>query len=182
MIKYFKMNFYKKKKGISGIVAAVMLVSITVIIGSLISSWFFSSIQSSTDSSDQIFFDEIQCGSYANVNFWIREGVTQACINDTQYILKLYLENGAHELSGLYTRVLFTDLTQEFYTLNEEIDGLDIYLLELNYSEHSGKVIDSVTVFPIIQKRDDSENTAICSDKGISLTGSDLISCQRVLS
>ncbi len=131
------MNIFKNKKGVSPLIATVLLIAFTVALGAVVMNWGRTYVEETAEFSRQKSTTEIKCSTDVKLEFLKIKGVEKICFNETTTgVLNFTIENaGVLEIFGLQVNIIgdlainITDINLE----NDSIKRAEIYRGNVSY-------------------------------------------------
>jgi len=127
----------KTKKGISPLIAAVMLMALVVSIGAVIMTWTKQYVGESLDEADETLGSEGVCGNDVYIELVEIDDEKQICFTNTteSYMIDMTMSNGAKvDLEGLWIQIITDDNIYENQT-NFSKDAGETFLTEIRVSD-----------------------------------------------
>ena len=102
-----KVRFFRNKRGISPLIATVLLIAFAVALGAVVMNWGRSYIEATQTQVQQQGQTEIKCSTSVKVDAIKIGGVTKVCFDDSQHDVKFILENiGTVNVTALKVQII----------------------------------------------------------------------------
>lgn len=168
---------FRNKKGVSPIIAAVLLVVITIAIGATTMA-FIRGLSDQNLASAQEKSAKIQCGTDVSVQVLAIGTSYKICRNDTGSFVDVTLKNDGFQRIKRFKLTVLGDGDPGFTsneTANIEFETNTMQKFQLGYNSTSVGVIEEFILEPVIQGQPGTD--IYCSDSPIRWTASDLVDC-----
>lgn len=165
-----------RKRGVSPLIAAVMLMVLTVVVGALIMNWVNRYVKEQVESGDQKTQGEMVCGQDVRFNLFNIDGDVLFCANESSSgvnYTEFTIENGpSKKLEGVRVRVINSDGT---VCDSENSTEIGIAAAQKIHVVYDGTACDSPTVFRIfpLVSTTDIADPVVCTDNYIDVNNWD---------
>jgi len=140
----------KNKRGVSPLIATVLLIAFAVALGAVVMNWGKTYVQDQADKASTKSDTEIACSFDVSLKWYERNGVKQVCYGDT--FIFFMIENGpSKDLTGLKMVVdgeLNVYINNSIY--NETLTKADIKRINVSYVNASYGAIQQLNIIPRI--------------------------------
>jgi len=166
------------KKGVSPLIATVLLIAFAVALGAVIMNWGRGFVQQQTDQADKTADTKLTCGLKVSLKVANIDQTPQICYGgsaDAGYVeLRLNNEDETNDIKGLSVSVNGETGTYNNESINTTIPvGLSAFL-NLSYSYTTYGKIKSVRIIPKIMVRG---QIVPCSGSPLEKSASDMRNC-----
>lgn len=163
------------KKGISPLIATVLLIAFAVALGAVVMNWGRSYVEETAKQSGQTSDAKVTCAQKVKIEIVEVAKTPKICYNENEGYVEITLQNkGEVNLEGLLFNVLGDEGTGISYDVNETLERSRIkkYTIDYDTSEHGA--IEFVQIIPKIDVSG-SAISAECSDS--DLQWEEVLSC-----
>ena len=99
-----------KKKGVSPLIATVLLIAFAVALGAVVMNWGRGYVQETTEKATESSAGDLACTSDVDIGLMDIDGIRQFCFNRSEDRVEFILENRKNkELEAIKCRILGTD-------------------------------------------------------------------------
>ncbi|MFW5852456.1 MAG: archaellin/type IV pilin N-terminal domain-containing protein [Nanoarchaeota archaeon] len=160
-----KRGFFRfNKKGISPLIATVLLIAFAVALGAVVMNWGRSYVEETARQSGVTSDTKVTCAQKVRLEIVQVGRVPRICYNEDESVIEITLQNkGEVELLGLLFNVLGTEGTGETVDIEETLQRSRIKKYEIEYSESEHGEAEFIQVVPKVQVTG-SAVPAECSD------------------
>lgn len=145
-----------KKKGITPLMATLLLISFAVALGVVIMSFGRAQVDL-----------EAQCSIDVNLKFSVVGGEEQFCIDQAKKQLFFVVENGINiEVVGLVVNIIGTEKVQTYDLNDAKIEKAAAYMKYVPYDTAAIGTLRQIKIIPKVNMYDEE---LICQEKGIIL-------------
>ncbi len=170
--------FFRNKKGVSPLIATVLLIAFAVALGAIVMSWGKSYItQTQTDVQNKGNL-QMTCSEDVGINILSIAGSFDACYKDTDNTsvngtIKFTLKNsGSEALAGLKVQII-TDKNVTLKTISKDLEPGDIYhAASIEYPGNQS--FKELVINPEIKV---GSETKVCANSEITLDTSQIKTC-----
>ncbi|MFP4656429.1 MAG: archaellin/type IV pilin N-terminal domain-containing protein [Candidatus Woesearchaeota archaeon] len=161
-------NFFrvKNKKGISPLIATVLLIAFAVALGAVVMNWGRAYVEDTARETGVTSDTRIACSQNVNVQLVHVGGSPRICYNDDDKQVEITIQNrGSVNLEGFVFNILGTEGSGENHDYNTSLSRSGIERFELPYDSSEHGQVEFVQVVPKIMVSG-SNVPAQCSDYG----------------
>ena len=103
-------NIFQNKKGVSPLIATVLLIAFAVALGAVVMNWGRGYVEDTADSAKEKSDKELICSSEVDLAIVEIDGVSQICYNSTSDLVEFILENKrSRTVEDIAWRMIGTD-------------------------------------------------------------------------
>jgi len=159
-------NMLKGKRGVSPLIATVLLIAFTVALGAVVMNWGRSYVEETAAFSREKSTTEIKCSTDVRLEFLKIRGINQVCYNETTTgVLNFTIENtGTLDIYGLQVNII-GDLsinTTEINLENNTIKRAQIYKGNVSYPISGTDDVGTIQQVKIVPKTKIEGNIIAC--------------------
>ncbi len=156
----------RNKKGISPLIATVLLIAFAVALGAVVMNWGRAYVEDTARDTGVTSDTRIACSQNVAVQLVHVGGSPRICYNDDDQHVEITLQNrGSMDLEGFVFNILGTQGSGESYDYNVTLSRSGIERFELPYDASDHGSVEFVQAIPKIMVRG-SNIPAQCSDYG----------------
>ncbi len=128
-------RMFKNKRGISPLIATVLLIAFAVALGAVVMNWGRSYIESTQTSVQEQADTEITCSTNVKIAAVSVGSTTKICYNDTSHQVKFIIENtGRQTIKKLKVQIINTNNTVNSTTIVQDIEPGELYSGTASYT------------------------------------------------
>ncbi|MFW6230892.1 MAG: archaellin/type IV pilin N-terminal domain-containing protein [Nanoarchaeota archaeon] len=158
-----KMN----KKGISPLIATVLLIAFAVALGAVVMNWGRSYVEETAKQSGQTSDTKVTCAQQVKLEIVEVAKTPKICFNEDEGFVEVTVQNkGEVDLEGLLFNVLGIEGTGISHDTNTTIERSRIRKFEIEYDDSEHGNIEFVQIIPKVDVSG-SQIAAECSDSDL---------------
>lgn len=157
------------KKGVSPLIATVLLIAFSVALGAVVMNWGRGFISEKTDDVEKTTDVQLKCSVDILLDFLEISDTTQVCYNATGDYVEFTIENkGSANVTGLSIQVINTDNDVFTNDTNDDLESGSAQRHRISGTNMNS--VQYVGVSPIISTPGSTTATQICTNNKLELS------------
>ena len=163
-----KFKFFKSKRGISPLIATVLLIAFAVALGAVVMNWGKSYVEDTTKNVEETSDRKLDCSLSVKMAVHQISGANKICFDGDEDVLEVILKNsGTEDIAGIQSTIIGVDNIVD-YDNNVSIKSAGLYKLKLSYDPDENGAIEQVVFHPKITVTGTSI-PAVCNDMEVKV-------------
>lgn len=163
------MKLFKNKRGVSPLIATVLLIAFAVALGAVVMNWGRGYVESTAQFAQQKSDLAMQCSMEVRAKILTLDNVPQICYNSTH--VKFTLENnGLTTLNQLQITLIGGNAVNTTLYTNLSLAQAEVKIFNVTYDNTTLGAIKQVRITP-------GTKSILCPESAVTVSGDNLLTC-----